>query len=1223
MFVPEIKIYRGDGLSWPPTWTEETNFLRALRVREAGNYGVTALDITMKNVSAGMRGTFTNSLFGQYLDATDYLKLSIDDGVNSKVFYGRWGSWEAQYTATPPTEVTYKGKDLREETVWRGISMDFAGDDITTQMAASKAITYMFTNPDDAATGANPLTFVLSMSSDGAKNLNSVDPKSNYANQHPTIFKAYTEMLQDAGYEHEFCVGTNNSKVIAMWPAGQTYWTVGGFYVCSTNNVSNNVADLQYLVNYDDIANVIGVFGNKIERYQKIVDEWTEDATGDSAWSNINPLGGNFSCTVLVGEPGTPIAQIPSGLESTRIVTVWREFEVFPNATNMTVGCTISFPAYSEATRLTLTKKNAVNIRFKVSTFYPYPPPNHPKSAYDMKLMVQLKDNVGNVIENVDVVESIIPTYLVEGGNIAKATAYYVFNWQDIDINGNARAADGIATTETPGYPWYFRNGTNFSWDDIASITFYANAPTVHWLGFFLDMIEITADIPISPRESPTWSLIDDPASISLYGRRYKPYADNRLKSTADVAAAAADELDKYDIPVRRMRIKVVPQLAAKIGHLCLLESPIYDITPANSNQIWRLLQSEFSWRAGSQLEHTMELIYPATPSSPSQDILALKKRSMDRMEALSAVIEELYDKVKNYPTTGTTVAGGGINEIVNNPPPPNIPTTLAVTDLLATNASVQTMYGDAWNVSNFKMGVASALGVYAQSAGLNNIVASTFQGGNVSVVFIHAQSALFPFVSGSGATFDNFSTKTLYSQATNSSTALLGVASALGFYGQSASLNNIIFSTAIGGVLSSLGIYTQSASIDNLVASTALLGVATIGGNLSVAGSLTVQSRINTFNMSIVGVYANSASLDSLVFSTALGGNISANHVTANSANIPLLVASTIGAGVVSSLGLYAQSTSTNNLVFSTGFGGNLSVNSLVANSASIPLLTTSSLLAGVTSSIGLYGQSASLNNVVASTLLFGVTSTLGIYAQSASLNNLVASTAKLGVATVAGNLSVGGSLTVQSQVTAFNTSFVSMYSQEIRPEWLSDGERRVDRWALLYTEGSRDLVCRIHIAQAGIGSMYADGRKWGYGAYQCAVTCASEGNFMYNTFIAPFFFEQKHGFIDEGCIITYQQGLAIGSSRTFIYCSNDSTYTGTEAAWQDFNASGFVNMKYVWSSKPSVEFWNNGVLLGTHTTGVPIDLMGLGIVEAGQPEQHAPLQRIWCKARMPITVL
>ena len=129
---PTVTLKRGGTQGWVPTWTTSSpsapdisSFLTNIRVKDAGNYGLTTVDLTLKNTTGNIVGVFTNASFETVILPKEYFNLHVDDGNVSRYFFGYFGSWDSEYKDRPPNTVTFRGVDQRIEEEWRTISVDF------------------------------------------------------------------------------------------------------------------------------------------------------------------------------------------------------------------------------------------------------------------------------------------------------------------------------------------------------------------------------------------------------------------------------------------------------------------------------------------------------------------------------------------------------------------------------------------------------------------------------------------------------------------------------------------------------------------------------------------------------------------------------------------------------------------------------------------------------------------------------------------------------------------------------------------------------------------------------------------------------------------------------------------------------------------------------------------------------------------------------------------
>lgn len=664
---PTIHLYRGGTQSWMPSWTtsspsapEITDFLAGLRIKEAGNYAIDEYNLTLKNVTGEVVGVFTDTSRETHVRAKEYFKLVVDDGNVSKEFYGYFGSYDSRYTEKPPNTVTFRGKGLEIETTWRTISVDYNYS--TTLMNASDALTHMYQYPDDAPDGSHPLEFILNISGTG---LNEVVPESNFARQHPNIFKATAIILQRQGYEQKLVVNVNGSKILEMFPTGVDYHSPNiSFVAKGVEDLANNAVRIRSAIDYDDLANIMGVWAQKITRIPVVNDEWTDDPFNnwnDSAWNTSDasfPALLNFSVRLQT----FPSPTLMGGFVSSKAVYVGN-WVTTDGPINMTVGVTLQFPSYSQSSNLQFDELKATKLRFQLGIPYIMDYPFGPLEVY-----ILLRDGSGNVIRNVRVVKGLFGRLVPGGPNRCLVTTPDAFAWFDVNVNQSTRAVNASKEDDGTVWDWYNVVGINFSFDDVKSISWFANGNT-SYLRFYVDHPRLDVNFEVNPREQTSLlPLAVSQNSIDLYQRRFKPLEDNRVLSIADALAYQSSELVKYDKPVKRLSWRTTDALHAEQGRLVTVDCPVYGLNANANTHVWRVLQVQHDWQHGSPWFTSPDIVWPASPGSPSQSLRQLRLTSLDPEEQLAALLEDLRDRVDTLPR-GEAGAGVGYMKVTTGTP--------------------------------------------------------------------------------------------------------------------------------------------------------------------------------------------------------------------------------------------------------------------------------------------------------------------------------------------------------------------------------------------------------------------------------------------------------------------------------------------------------------------------------------------------------------------------
>ncbi len=667
-----VNLYRGYEATWKPEFNVDiTAFLVSVRGKEGGNYGLNQYDLTLKNVTGNIVGVFTDTSRDTRVRPLEYFKLVVDNGNVSKVVYGYFGGWDSDYSEHPPNLVTFHGVDPRAEAQWRTISVDF--NNSTNPINASDAINFMFKYPDDSPIGTYPVNLTTNISGSG---LNYVIPESNFANQHPTVFKAYSDMLQTAGYEQRFN-GDGTQKLIEMFHAGAVAHnpaitlTAKGY-----SDPDNNAVKVNARIDYDEIGNIVGLWGQTIKSIPIKDDQWTDS----SAWnlSNWNTSDGDFNVVTNFSCFRTYTQPLLAGFNSSQAVVIWNTDEA---QVNMTVGATVRFPAYNESTHLALDSLKANYLVFQAGK----------ASSSDLTVNVRLTDGGNNVIENVDIMPGFLGLQVPDPNKriyLNDVNAFHRFGGgSQLLVNASSRKINN--SMEDVGYDWFNVAGTNFSFNDVECITFYT-CDNASYVSILIDRPMFTTEFPVNPRLfSEVLPLAYNQSSIDVYGRRFRALTDNRVLSVADALTVQSSELSKNKDPARRVLWRTVNALHATPGKLVTVNSPVYGVHSDLGTDSWRVLQVNHEWDTGGPWYVELDTVWPPTPTSPGQSLRTLRLTSFDRDEALAAMLEELRDRVDLSPNNAGG-GGGGISVILNEREPNPYPIeTNAVSNYAITNAKI------------------------------------------------------------------------------------------------------------------------------------------------------------------------------------------------------------------------------------------------------------------------------------------------------------------------------------------------------------------------------------------------------------------------------------------------------------------------------------------------------------------------------------------------------
>lgn len=967
---PTINLYRGGNQSWMPTWTtsspsapEITNFLVGVRIKEAGNYAISEVDLTLKNVTSNIVGVFTDTSRDTEILAKEYFKLVVDDGNVSKVWYGYFGSWESDYMQTPPNVVTFRGRDLRVETHWRTISVDYN----KSATNVSDAITHMFDKPDDAPDGTKPLEFILNISGSG---LNVVVPESNFARQHPTIFNAAGELLQNLNYEQKLTVNANGSKVLEMYPAGAIYHDPAIIVRAKgVNSLLNNAVRIKNAIDFDDIGNIVGVWSERIDVIPVKTDEWTDDygSWNDSAWNTSDgalPSECNFSCSL-----NTKTQPNMAGFNTS--------YAIYPNlsnanAVNMTVGVSLQFPSNSQSTALTLDYWNARKLRFWVAA-----PTRMSTEAITVK--VRMVDSADKVIQNIGVIRGVLGVQVAGGPNRAYLDSPHTFKQCFIHVNQSERKV-AYTEGETAGFDWFNVAGSSFDFDAVKAITFFANENTTS-LGISIDNVNFQTDLEVNPRiNQSVFPLAVSTSSIDLYQRRFRAIDDNRLISIGDVLARQSTEVEKTENPLRRMQWRSVNALHATTGQLIEVDCPPYGINSNASNHIWRILQVNHNWQTGQPWYTTPDLVGPITTiaGTPSGVLNLLRMGSFDEAEQLAGLIGLLSWQTTLTPRDDRrkgmfdlmNVAAFKEGPIVENDLNNSAVSTVKIQDQAVTSEKLAYLAINASHIANLTITAAQIADntITAGQIAVQTIVASSIASNTITAGEIASQTITANEIAGNTINASNIANNTIVAGNIASQTITAAEIAYNTINASQINSNTITAGEIAANTITANEIAGNTINASNIADNTIIAG--NIGVNTITGGNI-AYNTINASNIAdntiiAANIFGNTINASNIADQTIIAGNIAYNAINASH-----IAAATITAGQIASLTITA--TQIANLTITGGANGSTSkiANNTIAETNIVAnTITAASIAANTITAAEIAANTITANEILANTI-------------------------------------------------------------------------------------------------------------------------------------------------------------------------------------------------------------------------------------------------------------